>query len=161
MKKSEKLSQAIGGLNEDIIEKADRRRSAEKSKKAKKFPLKLTATIAASLAAVIGITALFPRNASALALAEADYPIATKYPAEVDSNFEKWGEEIHARLERGELIPSSVNNFYKKTAEEFLSGDENRAYSPVNIYMALAMLGEATDGESRRQILDLLGASNI
>jgi len=31
----------------------------------------------------------------------------------------------------------------------------------VNIYMALAMLSETTDGQSRQQILDLIGADNI
>ena len=161
MKKTEKLSQAIGCLNEEIIEKADQRRTAERSKKAKKFPLKLTAAIAACLVAVIGITALFSQSISAQALAEADYPKATKYPGELEINYEQWAEERRARWDSGELISSSVSDFYKKTAEEFLSGNENRAYSPVNIYMALAMLGETTDGESRRQILELLGADNI
>ena len=31
----------------------------------------------------------------------------------------------------------------------------------MNVYMALAMLAEVTDGESRRQILDLLGSSSL
>ena len=161
MKKSEKLSKAIGGLNDEIIEKADLRRTAEKTKKAKKFPLKLTAAIAACLAAVIGITTLFPQSISALALAEADYPKATKYPGVLGINFDQWAEERRARWDSGKLIGSGVWDFYKKTAEEFLSGGENRTYSPVNIYMALAMLSETTDGESRRQILELLGAGNI
>ena len=34
-------------------------------------------------------------------------------------------------------------------------------YSPVNTYMALAMLAEVTDGESRQQILDLLEAGDL
>ncbi len=161
MKKSEKLSEAIGDLGEEVIEKADRRRTAKTSKKAKKFPLRITALTAACLAAVIGIIALVPRGISAEALAEAVYPEATKYPGALNINSDLWHEERRARWESGDLIDSSVNDFYKKTAEEFLSSDENRAYSPVNIYMALAMLGETTDGESRGQILDLLGADNI
>lgn len=161
MKKSEKLSEAIGELNEEIIEKADRRRTAKTSKKARKFPLKITVITAACLAAIIGITTLVPHGISAYALAEAVYPKATKYPGRFEINFDKWSEERRARWDSGELIDSGVNDFYKKTAEEFLSGDENRAYSPVNVYMALAMLGETTDGESRQQILDLLGADNI
>ncbi len=161
MRKSEKLSEAIGDLGEEVIEKADRRRTAKASKKARKFPLKITALTAACLAAVIGITALVPRGISAEALAEAVYPKATKYPGEFNINFDSWSAERRARWESGDLIDSGVNDFYKKTAEEFLSGDENRAYSPVNIYMTLAMLGETTDKESRSQILDLLGADNI
>ena len=38
---------------------------------------------------------------------------------------------------------------------------ENRVYSPMNIYMALGMLAEVTDGETRAQILDLLGSSDL
>ncbi len=161
MKKSEKLSEAIGNLNEEVIEKADRRRTAKTPKKARKFPLKIVTVTAACLAAVIGITTLIPRGISAEALAEAVYPKATKYPGALNINHDSWSAERRARWESGDLIDSGVNDFYKKTAEEFLSGDENRAYSPVNVYMALAMLGETTDGESRRQILDLLGADNI
>ena len=45
----------------------------------------------------------------------------------------------------------------------FLGGKEgeNAAYSPVNVYMALAMLAELTDGASRQQILDLLGSDSL
>lgn len=161
MKKSEKISEAIGNLNEEIIEKADRRRTAKTSKKARKFPLKITALTAACLAVVIGIITLIPRGISAYALAEAVYPKATKYPGRLEINYDSWLEEERARWEHGKLINSNVNDFYKKTAKEFLSGDENRAYSPVNVYMALAMLGETAGGESRQQILDLLGADNI
>ncbi len=161
MKKSEKLSEAIGDLGEEVIEKADRRRTAKTPKKARKFPLKIVTVTAACLAAVIGIITFAPPGISAYALAEAVYPKATQYPGEFNINFDSWSAERDARWESGKLIDSDVNDFYKKTAEEFLSGDENRAYSPVNVYMALAMLGETTDKESRRQILDLLGADNI
>lgn len=167
MKKSEKLSEAIGNIDEEIIEKADERRiskkpeNAKKSKKTKKIPLKLIPIAAACAAVVIGVFAILPRGVSSYALAEADYPKATKYPGESEINFDAWAEERRARWIIGERIDDSVSSFYKKTAEEFLSGDENRAYSPVNVYMALAMLGETTDGESRQQILDLLGAENI
>lgn len=161
MKKSEKLSEAMGSLSEEIIEKADRRRTAKVSKKGGKFPLKITAVTAACLAAVIGITMFVPHGISAEELAAAVYPKATKYPGELSINYDSWEAERRGRWKSGKLIDSNVNDFYKKTAEEFLSGDENKAYSPVNVYMALAMLGETTDGESRRQLLDLLGADSI
>lgn len=161
MKKSEKLCKAIGGLDEALIEEADRSRIVKASKKARKFTLKFTAIAAACLAAVIGVYAIIPRGISATALAEAVYPKATKYPGRFGTNSDAWYDDRNARRERGEQIGDKVNEFYKKTAAEFLSGDENRAYSPVNVYMTLAMLGETTDGESREQILDLLGAEDI
>lgn len=127
MKKSERLSEAVGELDEEIVEKADQRRTA---KRARKFPLKITAVTAACLAAVIGVIALVPRGISAEALAEAVYPKAARYPGELGINRDKWAAERNARYESGERIGSAVNDFCQKTAEEFLSGDENRAYSP-------------------------------
>ncbi len=161
MKRSEKLSEAIGGISEEIIEKADKKRTSKTSTKGRKFPLKITAITAACLAAVIGITVFLPRGIGAEALAVAAYPKMTKYPGRFEFNKDKWDTEQDVRRWNGEQLGDEVNEFYKKTAAEFLSGDENRAYSPVNVYMALAMLGETTDGESRQQILDLLGADNI
>lgn len=161
MKKSEKLSDAVGALDEEIIEEADQRRIAGTTKKARKFPFRISAVTAACLAAVIGITVLIPRGIGAEALAEAVYPEAVRYPGGFGINRDGWYEDRRARWDSGELIGSDVNGFYKKTAGEFLSGNENKAYSPVNVYMTLAMLGETTDGESRRQILELLGAEDI
>lgn len=55
----------------------------------------------------------------------------------------------------------SLADFWAKSIPEFLSGKGNRVYSPVNVYLALAMLAEVTDGTSRQQVLDLLGADSI
>ena len=44
---------------------------------------------------------------------------------------------------------------------QFLQGEDNAAYSPVNVYMAMAMLAETTGGNSRQQILDLFGLNTI
>ncbi len=41
------------------------------------------------------------------------------------------------------------------------AGAENRVCSPLNVYLALAMLAEVTDGNSRAQILSTLGADSI
>ena len=41
------------------------------------------------------------------------------------------------------------------------SGEENRVCSPLNVYLALAMLAEVTDGGSRTQILNALGEDDI
>lgn len=164
MKKSEKLSEAIGEIDEEIIEKADKRRASEKpenAKKSKKFPLKIIAPIAACLAVVICVFAIMPHGVSGYALAEAVYPKTTKHPGALGINHDTWSAERRRRQYSREHINSAVNDFYKKSAAEFLSGDENKAYSPVNVYMALAMLGETTDGESRAQILELLGSENI
>lgn len=55
----------------------------------------------------------------------------------------------------------SLDDFWAESIREFLSGEGNRAYSPVNVYLALAMLAETTGGNSRQEILDLLGVESI
>ena len=42
-----------------------------------------------------------------------------------------------------------------------LAGEGNGVYSPVSLWFALAMLAETTEGDSRREILDALGAEDV
>ncbi|MBQ6545949.1 MAG: hypothetical protein IJL72_09425 [Lachnospiraceae bacterium] len=52
--------------------------------------------------------------------------------------------------------------FAKACAEEILAGGkENSVISPLNLYLACAMLAEATDGTTRQEILSALGVSDI
>ena len=60
-----------------------------------------------------------------------------------------------------------LDDFFADSIGEVLGGTgdtgehKNRLYSPLNTYMALAMLAECTGGESRAEILQLLGADSI
>lgn len=54
-----------------------------------------------------------------------------------------------------------INDFCKKIAGIFFKGNENAVISPLNIYIALSVLAEITDGDSRNQILSLLGEKDI
>ena len=55
----------------------------------------------------------------------------------------------------------SLTSFFAASMAEFLTGDGNPTYAPLNVYMAMAMLAETTDGNSRQQILDLFGLETI
>lgn len=57
-------------------------------------------------------------------------------------------------------MPEGYDDFVAGSAARFLTdtGGENAVYSPLSAYMALAMLAELTDGESRNQLLGALGA---
>lgn len=57
---------------------------------------------------------------------------------------------------------SDLQPFFTAGSAQFLGGGdgENRLWSPVNAYIGLAMVTELTEGESRRQILDLFGAED-
>ncbi len=50
-----------------------------------------------------------------------------------------------------------------RAAQQLMSGaaEENLVWSPANLYLALCMLAETTDGESRAQVLDLLGLTSV
>lgn len=58
---------------------------------------------------------------------------------------------------------SDPEGFFARSAQVFLTQaeGENRVYSPLNVYLALSMLAQITDGSSREQILELLGSSSM
>lgn len=73
----------------------------------------------------------------------------------------QWRAGHSAQYNQPASYADSLTEFWQKSIAQFLTGDENRAYSPANVYMAMAMLAETTGGNSRQQILDLLGADSI
>ncbi len=65
------------------------------------------------------------------------------------------------KLGKGQLDRESaapVLAFADRTAGAIFAGSENRVYSPVSLYAALAMLTEVTDGDTKQQVMDLLAA---
>ena len=128
-----------------------------------------TGAVAAVLAIAI-LVGIFLRPGGALsayAIAEAKYPRMAPYPSDLaqllgGSAHDKWWEGIKAqRRDLGDT--SALQAFFAQSAEVFLSGAEgrNRVYSPLNVYMALAMLAQLTGGESRAQILTVLGSESM
>jgi len=102
-------------------------------------------------------------------VAEADYPTQIHYPnysemsdAEYNKALNDWYEDYVGRKELRKT-DADLNPFLKKSIPQFLSGKdgENVVYSPINVYMALSMLSEICGGESRAQLLSLLGADSI
>ena len=56
----------------------------------------------------------------------------------------------------------SLLDFSRESTELYLDlGAGNPVWSPVNGYIALAMVAEVTDGNSRQQLLDALGVSGL
>lgn len=176
--KSKDILIAMGLVDESFIEKS---LPKEKSK-GKKF--KTTALIAAVLVAVI-VLGIFlnpqtkppiidnpsthitppatdnnpPANLTAVALKQAVYPAMAKY----SEDFEEWNESRKSHRKHYDSYNKDLDGFFIKSVSEILSGRnaENRVYSPISLYMALGMLAELTEGNSRKQILDLLGYENM
>ncbi len=74
-----------------------------------------------------------------------------------------WESEFKNRRTIRENSAVSLSAFFTEASAEFLTShnNENALWSPVNAYIGLSMLAEITDGDSRKEILDLFGVSNI
>ncbi|MBQ6430498.1 MAG: serpin family protein [Oscillospiraceae bacterium] len=120
------------------------------------------------------IPTLEPQVIDAHTLAMAQYPEMAQYPYMEGSgndpysfgndDLTAWYDALGERWQyRDKYDALELSGFLKATLPQFLGGaeGENRVYSPVNIYMALALLAETADGEGRTQILDLMGVSNM
>ncbi len=101
-------------------------------------------------------------------LFEAEYPEMVQYPVKEDhtytyEDYEAWMKCKRERQPDNKEYQNGIREFYEITMQEFLKDTEgmNKVYSPLNVYMALAMLAETTDGDSRQQILDLLHTDSI
>ena len=108
---------------------------------------------------------LAPLPYAHLLVAQPRYPEMVAYPTEED-NFEThddWYRSQKAQYDQPEGYADSAEAFLTQMAEALLSEDPeaNIACSPVNVYMALAMLAEVTEGESRRQLLAALGSDSL
>lgn len=114
-------------------------------------------------------------TARATTLAAAQYPEMVPCPVDTDyvvfgilntdryyAARREWSKSVNS-LSSGRDYAGLLDGYLSATAAQFLTGEgsENRVYSPLNIYMALAMLCETTDGASRDQLLTLLGADSV
>ena len=74
-----------------------------------------------------------------------------------DARSTAYYDALKALRSEGTAQPDAFRGFTDQTARALLSGTDNTVVSPANLYLALAMLSETTDGESRAQLLSLLG----
>ena len=165
------IYEGIGQVDDDVLLRSEKKRRSRRPWWA--------AAAAAVVAVAVTVGLFFPRGSSsdsagaplvtmahALALAEAHYPEMAPYPDETAADFEAQYEAWRAdKKDQDREIDSldSLTPYFQASISTFLSGaeGENQAYSPLNVYMALAMLAELTDGESRAQILTLLGSDSL
>jgi len=96
-------------------------------------------------------------------LASPTRPQMSPYPiSEAMADYQSWSDDQKAMHSQPSGYADSLEEYFDVILPALLSSNnQNVTCSPVNLYMALAMLAETTDGESRQQILDLLGADSI
>lgn len=110
------------------------------------------------------------------AVSNAVYPQTAPYPDEAqyvnDSGsiddtywdaYEVWNDDIRERRTLLEDYDGELNSFFTESIRQILADSQgrNKICSPVNVYMALGMLAEVTDAESREQVLTLLGSDSV
>jgi len=102
-------------------------------------------------------------------LAAPQYPRMVQRPAVSEDHYwydgdtEAWSNSVKKQRNQLDGQTDGMGDFYSQTITAFLDGKagENRLYSPVNVYLALSVLAETTQGESRRQLLRLLDVDGI
>lgn len=97
-------------------------------------------------------------------LAHASYPTMLKHPS-VDKNvdYSDWDREQRDRRDAYRQAGVDIDAFIERMMKELLATDSKGTAlcSPVNLYIAFAMLAEVTDGESRAQIMEVLGVPDM
>lgn len=87
-----------------------------------------------------------------------DYEVWEDYRAELDIYDAIYDRRDDATAE----ALAALEPFFALSTEKYMANAvENRVWSPVNGFLALAMLSEITDGNSRQQILELLNVSDM
>ena len=126
------------------------------------------------IALLLALSALFSLAAcggtNAFALAEATYPESAPYPneakysgAKYEAAYDAWSADRRARNTAASSVDGALDDYIRAALPALLSGADgkNAVCSPVSVYMALSMLAEVTDGDTRAQILSLLGADSM
>ena len=110
-----------------------------------------------------------PANETAAAVVRAAYPLQVQFPsADAYEDWEKYNEQWElwwddARQWReGSVGNDIMAPFLTAAVPELLTGTVgNEVCSPVNIYMALAMLSEVTHGNTRAELFQTLGVYSL
>ena len=159
---NDKLNDALDHISDRHIAEA----AAPKKRRTAAWPIAIAAVLVLALVAASLIRPLapspndkLPGTRNGLLLAAPIYPGTAQY----DGDRNAWLAQQDLLNHQPEGYADSLDPYFAAITGKLLSETEekNAACSPVNIYMALAMLAETTDSTSRQQIMDLLGADSI
>lgn len=161
---NEKLLSALDHIHPRKIQEAVTLPAVKKRRR--HFRMGLAAVLALVLISRIGfIPMAVPADAVALASKSRveERPDREDYPdyESFRPDYEQWMAERDQRFADAEETALQALPFFTQGSLAFLSGEGNRVWSPVNAYIGLAMLAETTGGETRDQLLSLLGADSL
>ena len=188
---SEKIFSGITNIDDDIIEEAQEKLSVKRNNSKKFIPVVVSAAAICLCGAAFGIVTAMNSNAPASAdgemsgkrsskavadklIARAVYPGMPQYPEDLDSGdeeelwkyhekYDEWSKAKAALRKQPEGYADGIDTFLTESMRAMLTtgGTDNRVYSPMSAFMALSMSAEITGGNTRQQILDLLGQKSI
>ena len=73
-----------------------------------------------------------------------------------------WWETYRETVDKSTVFQEDMGEYYSKLMEKILvAEDDNTVCSPLNTYIAFAMLAEVSGGNTRQQILDVLNVPDI
>ena len=171
------LFDALDLVDPEFIDEA-RVSKIKKDKKLKedirdnKLRTKWLSTVAAILVMsilIVSLTIIGPNSPYiSLALSQAQYPIMTYKPTgdpateEYREQYSMWSDDIEKQKEFYGSA-AALSPFIKKSVGVFLSesNGKNVVYSPLNVFMTLAVMAEMSGGNTRDQILDVLGCHTV
>ena len=152
---NEKLAEALGYVDEKYVS------AAAKRKKRKHYWI---VAVAAVLALVLVLnTPRIPLIISAKAVSAASDSRKPERPRSGSDSFRQWYEDSQKRDALVQASMAPVVSFSTDCAREILTGVDttNRVWSPVNAYIALAITAELTGGETRQQVMEVLGVNSL
>ncbi len=171
--KKEDLFDAMGEINEEFIRNARKERVPRRV-----LWMRCAAAATCALAVlVVFLRSPFFRNKfnkeGEYTQMEGVFAVNAAYPEPVaqhmsasefyenDAHWE-WWDSYRKFTDRSSKLQDGLQGYYSNIMGQILTAeDENTVCSPINIYIAFAMLAEVSDGSTRQQILDMLGCSDI
>ena len=143
----------------------------------KSLKIRILATVVALLVVLAGLWIVLRKNApakdkemvdvngiKAVQALEAE-PVAKDMTAQQFMESEDhwtWWDTYRKKMEVSAAQQKDMAPFYQSIMAQILAGEEeNTVCSPVNLYLAFAMLAETADGNTRAQILDMLKVDSI
>lgn len=169
--KKEELFKAMEDIDDKSIEKAGSYKAVRKRPAWVKWGLP-----AVCAALILGVLFRYPlktpgggsaRGSAGILAVEAQYPdpvgenMSVQEFMDSDAHLD-WWDKYHDQLSNATVHQESLRDYYASIMGNLLvSKDENTVCSPLNIYTALAMLAEVSDGNTRKQILDVLDVPDI
>jgi serine protease inhibitor len=91
------------------------------------------------------------------------YPAMAQFPFDGGNKaYKAWRQSQLAQYDQPHGYADNLTDFFKTSIRTALADNgKNTAYSPLNVYMALAMLAETAGGSSRQEVLNALSTENI